>query len=203
VGKKRLEKAIDLYRAAHTNDDDTFSILWYPYYLNPGAPGAPGIDKQEYLESRVGAERAQTIYARLAQAGRAEGIQFKFGGRTGNTRDSHRLIHMAKVKGGEALQTRVVEELFAAYFENEADITSRDALTEAAVKAGLEEAEVREWLESDKGGLDVDAEAHRAQRSLVTGVPHFTIQGRYRIEGAEDPQAFLEVFEKINAAETA
>jgi predicted DsbA family dithiol-disulfide isomerase len=178
VGKKRLEKAIDLYRAAHKNDtsssaaaaEDTFSIL---------------------------------CYSRLAQAGRAEGIEFKFGGRTGNTRDSHRLIHMAKIKGGETLQTRVVEELFAAYFENEADITSRDALTEAGVKAGLEEAEVREWLESDKGGLDVDAEAHRAQRSLVTGVPHFTIQGRYRIEGAEDPQVFLDVFEKIKAAETA
>jgi len=46
------------------------------------------------------------------------GQNFKFGGKTGNTRDSHRLIQLAKTKSPQ-LQTRVVEELFAAYFENE------------------------------------------------------------------------------------
>jgi predicted DsbA family dithiol-disulfide isomerase len=45
----------------------------------------------------------------------------------------------------------VVEELFKAYFEDERDITSHGVLREAGVKAGLDEAEVREWLGSDKG----------------------------------------------------
>lgn len=77
------------------------------------------------------------------------GINFKFGGKTGNTRDSHRLIQLGKTKSPK-LQTRVVEELFAAYFENEGDITDHKILRQAAIKAGLEEKEVDEWLESGK-----------------------------------------------------
>ncbi|KAL1961373.1 hypothetical protein VTO42DRAFT_101 [Malbranchea cinnamomea] len=204
VGKKRLDKAISLYRAAHPESAsiDSFSITWLPFYLNPDAP-RQGVDKQAYIEQRLGAERARMVHARLAQAGQAEGIAFKFGGRTGNTRDSHRLIHLARAKteakggDGQALQTRVVEELFASYFENEGDITSHDMLTAAAVKAGLDEKEVREWLATDEGGHEVDVEVLRAQRKFISGVPHFTIQGKYTLEGAEDPEAFLEVFEKV------
>ena len=44
------------------------------------------------------------------------------------------------------MQTRVVEEFFAAYFEQEGDITSHEVLREAAVKAGLDEKEVNEWF---------------------------------------------------------
>lgn len=32
---------------------------------------------------------------------------------------------------------------------------------------------------------------------LVTGVPYFTVQGQYAIEGADEPETFLEVFEKV------
>jgi len=94
---------------------------------------------------------------RLAQLGKSDGIDFKFGGKTGNTRDSHRLIQLGKAKS-PAVQTRVVEELFATYFENEKDITSHDVLVDAGVKAGLNAAEVKEWLDSGKGGPEVDKE---------------------------------------------
>jgi hypothetical protein len=50
----------------------------------------------------------------------------------------------------------VVVELFAAYFENEKDITSHDVLVDAGVKAGLNAAEVKEWLDSGQGGPEVD-----------------------------------------------
>ncbi|EEP82024.1 conserved hypothetical protein [Uncinocarpus reesii 1704] len=199
VGKKRLEKGIELYRAAHPESNDTFSISWSPFYLHPNAPN-PGIDKQEYYNQRFGPERARMMHARAAQAGLAEGIRFKFGGRTGNTRDSHRLIQLGKTKG-EATQTRVVEELFASYFENEGDITSHHALTQAGVKAGLDEAEVKAWLESDQGGAEVDSEVRSAQRSFISGVPNFTIQGKYQLGGAENAEAFVDIFEAVKKAE--
>ncbi|EEQ27971.1 hypothetical protein McanMca71_005163 [Microsporum canis] len=199
VGKKRLEKGISLYKAAHPDSKDTFSISWFPYYLNPHAPEV-GVDKTEYLNTRFGAERVKMMQARLARAGQAEGINFKPGGRTGNTRDSHRLIQLGKTKG-EAVQTRVVEELFASYFENEGDITSRDTLTAAGVKAGLDKSEVEAWLKSDQGGPEVDEEVAEAKRAFISGVPNFTIQGKYQIGGAEDPATFLEMFERVRAEE--
>ncbi|KAF3491616.1 DSBA-like thioredoxin domain protein [Arthroderma uncinatum] len=201
VGKKRLEKGISLYKAAHPDSKDTFSISWFPYYLNPHAPEI-GVEKAEYMNARFGAERVKMMQARLAQVGQAEGINFNPGGKTGNTRDSHRLVQLGKTKG-EAVQTRVVEELFASYFENEGDITSHDTLTEAGVKAGLDESDVRAWLKSDQGGPEVDQEVAEAKRAFISGVPNFTIQGKYQIGGAEDPTTFLETFEKVRAEETS
>jgi predicted DsbA family dithiol-disulfide isomerase len=162
----------------------------------------PGVDKTEYYKAKFGEERTATIFDRLSQIGKETGINFKFGGKTGNTRDSHRLIQLGKSKS-PAMQTRVVEELFSAYFENEGDITSHEVLKSAGVRAGLDEQEVKEWLASDKGGKAVDEEVERAQQNQISGVPNFTIQGKYEVGGAQDPGVFLRLFEKIKAEQAS
>lgn len=159
-----------------------------------------GVDKAAYYKSKFGEERTSMIFERLTSIGAQTGISFKFGGKTGNTRTSHRLIALAKTKS-PALQTRVVEELFSAYFENEQDITDVDVLIKAGVKAGLDEAEAKRWLESDGGGEVVDKEVEKAQRGNVSGVPNFTINGRYEVGGAQDPGVFLRLFERIKGEE--
>jgi predicted DsbA family dithiol-disulfide isomerase len=196
VGKQRMEKAISAWQKNHS--DDKFTTTWMPFYLNPNAP-KKGIDKQEYFHMRFGPERTKMMQQRLAMIGKADGIDFKFGGKTGNTRDSHRLVQLGKSKSPQ-MQTRVVEELFKAYFENEQDITSHEVLKQAGIKAGLEEKEVTEWLESDQGGKQVDEEVGNAQSMFISGVPHFTIENRYKLEGAQDPEAFLQVFEAVVAS---
>lgn len=199
VGKNRLEKGIVAYEAAHPESQDTFSTTWLPFYLNPDAP-KHGIDKQQYYYEKFGEQRSKMMFTRLATLGKADGIDFNFGGKTGNTRDSHRLVQLGKTKS-PAMQTQVVEALFNAYFEREEDITSHDVLLRAGVKAGLPEAEIHEWLRSDKGGREVDQEVLEAQVRSISGVPHFTIQGRYELGGAQEPEAFVQIFEKIRAAE--
>lgn len=128
--------------------------------------------------------------------GNSLGIKFKFGGKTGNTRNSHRLIQLGKTKSPE-MQTKVVEALFAKYFEEERDITDRQTLLDAAKVAGLEEAEVKKWLESDSGGSDVDREVEEARRLGVSGVPFFTINKRFEVEGAQEATAFTRLFERL------
>ncbi len=199
VGKKKLESGISLYKAAHPNSDDTFSTTWRPFYLNPQAP-KKGIDKHEFYKSKFGDGKAEMIFKRLASVGEDVGIDFKFGGKIGNTRDSHRLIQLGKTKSPE-VQTRVVEELFTSYFEKEEDITSHDVLREAGVKAGLPEEEVADWLQSDKGASEVDKEVTEAQMRAVSGVPNFVLQGKYEIGGAQDAEAFVKVFERVKEIE--
>ncbi|PGH11584.1 hypothetical protein AJ80_07054 [Polytolypa hystricis UAMH7299] len=168
IGKKRLEKGIQLYRSTHsdTASNDTFSITWLPFYLNPSAP-LTSVDKQEYFVSRFGAERARMITDRITQVDE-------------------------RSRYADARCGRVI----ALSFENEGDITSLDELRGAGVRAGLDEGEVREWLESEKGGAEVDAEVLQAKREFVSGVPNFSIQGKFHIEGADSPEAFVEAFEK-------
>ena len=199
VGKNRLERAISTHRAAHPTD--TFTTSWKPFYLNPDAP-KQSRDKQALYAEKFAAQRTQVMQAHLARLGKDIGINFKFGGRVGNTRDSHRLIQLGRTKG-EGVQTRVVEELFAAYFENEEDITDKAVLLKRGVQAGLDEQEVREWLDSDAGGAEVDREVEEAKRKFVTGVPNFTINGRFEIQGAEEPQKFIQVFGEIKDTEAS
>lgn len=199
IGKNKLEMAINKYQARHGNED-TFSTTFMPFYLNPDAPQT-GIDKASYYSQKFGAERTAMIFSRLSEVGRSVNINFKFGGKTGNTRNSHRLVQLGKTKS-PAMQTKVVEALFAAYFENEQDITSMDVLKQAGVTAGLDATEVEDWLASDRGGKEVDEEVLRATRQHITGVPNFTINGQYEVGGAQDPEVFLELFEKIKANES-
>ncbi|KAL8936585.1 MAG: hypothetical protein Q9211_004111 [Gyalolechia sp. 1 TL-2023] len=201
IGKNKLDRAISLYKSAHPDSTDTFSTTWHPYYLNPDGPKV-GMDKRQFYFSNFGAERVPMMFDRLRSIGKPLGIDFQFGGKTGNTRDSHRMIQLAKTKGPK-MQTRVVENLFKSYFEEEGDITSHEVLKAAAIKAGLEEAEVQEWLDSDKGGKEVDQEVAEARMQAISGVPHYTIQGKYEVGGAQDPEAFLSTFERIKASESA
>jgi len=190
-----MEAAIASWRHKHPDREDTFSTTWYPFYLNPDAP-KQGTGKQAYYRSRFGEDRTGTMFMRLSGVGKSVGIDFKFGGKTGNTRDSHRLVQLGKQQGPER-QTRVVEELFKAYFENEQDITSHEVLTKAGTDAGLDQKVVQEWLAGSDGGPEVDREVRDAKADGISGVPFFTINGNYHLEGAQEPSAFTEVFETI------
>ncbi|KAJ5171757.1 hypothetical protein N7492_004350 [Penicillium capsulatum] len=214
VGFRRLSRAIAAHRGTHPGD--TFSLIWKPFYLNPASPGYPGVNKREMYNLKFGAERVAAMFTRLSAVGQAEDINFQYGGNTGSTRDSHRLIWYAGQEemkreaevqapaSGSAvggLQSRVVEKLFRAYFEEEKNITDSAVLLDAAVNAGLDRDEVQKLLDSDAGGAEVDAEAQTASRRLVTGVPYFTVQGRYAVEGADEPETFLEIFERVKREE--
>ncbi|OKL55326.1 hypothetical protein UA08_09367 [Talaromyces atroroseus] len=193
IGKKKLDKAIEIHQSTHPYD--TFTRTWKPFYVKPHSP-EKGVPVLPNLRKQYGTMMANMMTERVRSIGADAGINFKFEGKTGRTRDAHRLIQLGKTKSPE-MQTRVVEELFASYWEGEADITSHEDLTKAGVKAGLDEAEVKEWLANDRGGKEVDAEAGMAR---VNGVPNYRV-GKYTVSGAQDPGAFLKIFHKIKAIE--
>jgi predicted DsbA family dithiol-disulfide isomerase len=115
----------------------------------------------------------------MQAVGERERIHFKYGGKTGNTRDSHRLIAEAGARG-EDLQGRLVDALFHAYFEVNDDISSKEVLARIADEVGLfeSEGEALDFLKSDKRGAEVDKEVILYQYGeSINGVPHFIIGG--------------------------
>ena len=201
MAKKQLDKGIAAYRRACPSSNDTFSVDWLPFYLNPGVMQT-SINKKTYYYRKYGEAQAEGIFARLRSVGAENGIKFTFGGNTGNTRNSHRLIHFAKTKSPEVMD-KVVNNLFAAYFEKEQDITSLEVLKRAGVEAGINEEEVQQLLSSDEGGKEVDREVRDAQRQHIMAVPHIVLQGRYKIGSVEDSDAFITVLHSINESERA
>lgn len=199
LGKKKLDMGIAAYQRAHPSSGDTFTTTFLPYYLDPAAP-QKGVNNLEWHHAKFGAERTSMMFGRVRDIGKEVDIDFKFGGKIGASRDSHRLIHLGKTKGPE-VQARVVEEILKSYFEDEGDITSHEMLQKAGVNAGLDELEVKRFLESDKGGAQVDQEVMEARARGVSGVPNFILQGKYEIGGAQEAGSFVKVFERIKELE--
>ncbi|KAH6686852.1 DSBA-like thioredoxin domain-containing protein [Plectosphaerella plurivora] len=200
VGKARLDKAISLYKRTYPNgSEDTFNVSWSPFYLDPTAP-TQGIPWPQRAAQKFGADRVAAMEGRLRQIGASEGINFSFNGVVGNTRDSHRVIQLAKARENAStpgLQSAVVRSIMKSYFEEDGDITSRDMLVAAAARGGLDAEETRRWLEEGKGGDEVDREVNEAFAIGVSGVPHFIIDGKYQVGGAQDPSEFIAQFVAI------
>lgn len=158
----------------------------------------------ERMAEKFGADRQEAITKRLSQMGQGEGICFSFQGKLGNTRDAHRLVQLARVKDGENGSSEVQEAFMAAlmrgYFEEGGDVTSHDMLLDAAEKAGLDRAEAGKWLEEGKGGKEVDREVEEAYARGIRGVPHFIIDEKYEVSGAQDVESFLGEFIRAKQA---
>ncbi|KAL9048002.1 MAG: hypothetical protein Q9162_007888 [Coniocarpon cinnabarinum] len=204
VGHKRLSRAISSHLQSHPST--TFDVHWHPYQLGPDAPYRVSEEKRSFYKNKFGEARAQSIFSTLNSVGTPEGIHFSFGGRTGNTLDSHRVIAMAgekekeaggQDKSGRGLQTAVVEKFFNMYFENEGDITNVDNLVQKATEAGMNKKDVESLMAGESLKKEVATEVAKAQMGGVSGVPNFRVNGCYELGGAREPEEFLKVFERI------
>ena len=194
IGKRRFERA----KAGRPTE---LAVEWRPFQLNPDMP-AEGVDRMRYLVAKFGSEeRVSEIFEAIEQAGESEGIKFVFDriACTPNTVDSHRLIEYA---GAHNVQDKVVEALFHRYFEQGEDISDHSVLTAAGVDGGLNEDELRRFLDGSDGVDEIKKESEAASRAGISGVPCFIFEGRYAVSGAQPPDVFERVFELAAAADS-
>ncbi|KAI1415082.1 thioredoxin-like protein [Hypoxylon sp. FL1857] len=201
IAKRNLDRAISLYQKTYPGGkSDTFAIRWTPYYLNYNT--APhSVDKLELAKTRLAhltPEQHAALTRRMERAGRAAGIDFKWGGNIGpDTREAHRLVLLASTISPEVCDA-VVEGLFDAYQVREQDISERDILRAVAVQAGIDGAEADTWLNSDIDADVVDEDERKNKKMFSgSGVPAFIIQGEHRLDGVQDPADLLEVFIRV------
>lgn len=193
VGKRRLDKALNQLDSSKVD----VQIQWHPFQLNPSAPET-SVPKMDFYVKKFG-PRAPALMANMKSVGAAENIQFQYTdkGRTGNTLKSHQLISLALEVGGVKLQNELVERLFKDYFEREEDITKDETLLAAAKSVGISEEQAKAALKSAVNKKNVEKEVESAYEQQISGVPHFVIDGKYSVGGAQDPAVFLNVFKKL------
>ncbi|KAI8679408.1 DSBA domain-containing protein [Fusarium keratoplasticum] len=198
IGKRQLEMAISLYQKTYPGGkSDIFAINWRPYYLNYG-PSTHSIDKSEVADVKLAgmsAEQREMLYRRMNQIGRSVGINFKSGGKVGDTRFAHTLVRLASTKEPEVLNS-LVEGIFQAYHELKKDISTKEVLREIAINSGIAAAEVDEWLDSEEQVKVVDDESEKNKEFLAgAGVPNYTVQEE-RLDGQPDAEDFMGAFIK-------
>jgi len=72
-------------------------------------------------------------------------------------------------------------------------IGERAELVRLAVEVGLDEAEVKAMLSSDRLTNEVRADEARARAFGISGVPFFAIDERYGVSGAQPADVLLDV----------
>lgn len=194
IGKRHLERALDLYREAHP-DAAQPEVRWHPFQLNPELPDA-GMPRAEYTAAKFGGpDRAREVYARVAEAGARAGIEFDFDRIEvqPNTVDAHRLIHRAAALDR---QDEMVESLFRGYFLESRNLTQTATLAELAARAGLPADEATQYLGSGED-RDLIRQADQQARQIgVEGVPFFIFNRKFAVSGAQPPELLLEAMER-------
>ncbi|KAL5505026.1 hypothetical protein ACEPAH_7689 [Sanghuangporus vaninii] len=197
IGKRKLDRAIEIAKERGMNAE--FGVEFHPFLLDPTLREDEPEDKRERYNRKFGKERFEGMEKTMIQRGKQVGINFSYGGKVRQTTDSHRLLALAYEKGGQTMQSNLVEKLFSGYFEREQDVGDRDFLSAQAVAVGLfpNEDETKSWLASDAKRKEVQQGIMKAQAMGISGVPFFVFNNKFAISGAEEPELFVQVFERI------
>ena len=186
LGLYRLEAALRQF--AHGDD---VTVVHRAFELDPRAPAQRTQSMTEMLATKYGMSPAQ-IHAgheRLTSLGAEVGMEFRFDrAQLGNTFDAHRL---ARAAGGTAAESDVIKGLFGAYFTEGGLLSDHEVLADVAAGAGMDPSAVATALTSDAYASDVRADEATARDLGITGVPHFLINGKWSVPGAQDVETLV------------
>jgi predicted DsbA family dithiol-disulfide isomerase len=188
LGKKRLERALADFRGGVT-------VTFRAFQLDASPVPRP-IPLQEALAAKFGGrERAEQMFEHVTAIAAGDGLRLDFDRAVAaNTFDSHRLIAWAATQGRQA---HMLDGLQRAHFTDGVDIGARPALAGVAGSIGLDPGIALAFLESGAGADIVRSDFATGRELGITSVPTFVIDGRYAVQGAQEPAALLSALEEI------
>ena len=188
IGKKRLEKAL----ADFPGD---VRVTFRAFQLDPSPVPQPLPIKEALAAKFGGRDQAERMFAHVTALAAADGLRLDFDRAiVANTFDSHRLIAWAAVRGRQAA---MLDALQRAHFADGVDLGSRPALAAVAVEVGLDPSAALAFLESDAAADAVQADLDEAGELGISSVPTFVIEGRYAVQGAQEPATLRAALEEI------
>lgn len=196
IGKKRLEQAVAMTPGIPVE------VHFRPYFLNDWIP-LEGMSREQYLTAKFGSpESYKDIAQRVTAAAAGEGLVYASDriSRQPNTRDSHRLIRWAEAIGKAP---EMKQRLMDLYFSEGADLSNTDVLVQAAADVGLDPAQVRADLASDKDVAEVEQEVQKAKEAGIQGVPVFIFDGKFAVSGAQLPEYLAQAIARAAQGEAA
>lgn len=190
IGKRRFEKALATF--PHR---DAVRVHWRSFELQPGAAQQYSGTLDEMLAQKydISLEEAAEMNERVSTLAAEDGLEYHLAqAKRGNTRNAHRLLHLAAERG---VQGALAERLMRAYFTEGEPIGDAETLARLAAEVGLDAAEARATLASDDYAAEVRADERRAAMLGIRGVPFVVIDERYGISGAQPTEVFLQALE--------
>ena len=194
IGLRALEQA-----AERLAGEVQLDLHFQPFELNPQM-GPAGQDIGEHLQQKYGASAEQREATRAAIAARGAELGFTFTpgarGRIYNTFDAHRLLHWAELQGR---QPALKNALFKAYFTDGEDPSNHELLVRLAGDVGLDLAEARALLQSDRYATEVREREQFYLQQGIHSVPAVIVNDRHLIQGGQPVEVFEQALRQIAA----
>lgn len=194
IGKRRLEKAIQL-----TSSKYTFQLQYHPFELNPNMP-LTGLNQKEHLSDKFGGEeRYHQITEHTTTVAASEGLVFDFAKQETlpNTRRLHSVIQLADTHGK---QLEMVEALFKSYFSDGIDLSNNENIISIATQVGLYKEEVEKYLLRNESMTYILQAEKETKKLGIRGVPFYIINNKYGVSGAQLPETFIAAFEEARVS---
>ena len=190
VGKARFEKALSAFTHA-----DEVEVVYHSFELDPQAAHGTGQSNLDMLAAKFGKSRAEALAMddHVGAMARAEGLDFDCERPSGNTFDVHRVLHLGQQRG---VQRELLTAVNEAYFAKARNIFDHGVLTEVAVAAGLDAAEVGAVLDGDAHAEQVRADEAQARQLGITGVPFFVFDMALGASGAQPTELFARALDQ-------
>lgn len=183
IGKKHLFDAL-------SQSGQEAVIRWHPFLLDNSVP-SEGSEFRNFMQQRKGMslQQLQQMFDYTKQMGEAAGVILDFENvrLAVNTTLSHQLIELAP----EPLKSKVVEEIYKAYFESGLNLGSIDIIIRIAKSCGIDSPEILQQLNDKKSRDAVVTESNKARKLGINSVPFFIINNEVKISGSRSKETFL------------
>jgi predicted DsbA family dithiol-disulfide isomerase len=176
------------------------TVTFRAFQLDPTPVPVPAPIKESLAAKFGGTDRAEQMFAHVTAIAAGEGLTLNFDRAiAANTFDAHRLVAWA---AGQGRQLDMIDALQRAHFTDGIDVGSRAALAAAAGSIGLDASAASDYLESGAGADAVNTDLAGAQELGIRSVPTFVIDGRYAVQGAQEPATLRAALEEIARRES-
>lgn len=192
IGKRRMESALENF-----SHKDSVTIEYKSYELDPNAEKKPEMKMHELLAKKydMSVEKAQKMNEDMGNQAAEVGLVYNFDNmQHTNTFDAHRV---AKYAADHDKGKEMTESLLHAYFTESKLISDHPTLVALATEVGLDKTGVVDLLKTDAYVKHVRGDEEQAREIGVQGVPFFVFNEKYAVSGAQPPEVFSEVLEKV------
>jgi predicted DsbA family dithiol-disulfide isomerase len=193
IGKSRFDEALKI--VSDSRPELQIELSFGPYQLDPTAPeGEAKPVIEAYAAKFGGIEKAKAILERVTEAAHQAGLEMNMDiAKRANTGLAHRLLLAAAPTNARIL----LDGLYRAYFVEGMDIADRPTLRILATAAGMDTQIIDEVLTGDFARAQLDDELKFAHDAGITAVPTFVFEGQWAVSGAQDPEFFVRVLNKL------
>lgn len=191
LGERKLELALD--RFEHRNEVE---LIFKSFELNMASDSTKGKDINQIISDKyqVSYAQAKSNNDNIAEAARQVGLNFRFDLlKVGNTRLAHEIAHYAASQGKNL---EVIRRMFQGVFSEGLDIEDEDLLLKLSKELDMDLSDFQSQHENGVLSAQIQRDEEEARRLGINSIPHFIIDGKYTVSGAQSPEYFLEILQK-------